>query len=192
MYPHCHPRRRSSRTTLNGTVPWSPDGRKIHPICTQFLTWDRGFPTLSNLIFPTMLYLHVSCQQPKYHLPPTLLALNPTPLPLSVRRHRSCHPSPVRRLRLRPHQLERVADHSDCLPRVSLQAHPSGKAYQGAEIPLEPSRVRRCDHTIVRVEEGILMSALLSMPTPLFHALHHHCNPVPYHRIHHHVENGGG
>ena len=58
--------------------------------------------------------------------------------------------------------------------------------------PLDPSRFRRCNHAIVRVEEVILMPILLSTLTPLFCALHHNRHPVMHHRIHHHIENGGG
>ena len=37
-----------------------------------------------------------------------------------------------------------------------------------------------------------MMSTLLSTITPLFRALHHHRHPEPHHRIHHHIEYGGG
>ena len=36
------------------------------------------------------------------------------------------------------------------------------------------------------------MSALLSTPVMTTRALYHHLNPVPHHRTHHHVEDGGG
>ena len=36
------------------------------------------------------------------------------------------------------------------------------------------------------------MPTLLSTLAPLFRDLYHHCNPVPHHRIHHHIEYGGG
>ena len=76
----------SYRTTLNGTVPWFPGGQKLHPVCMQLLTRGRGFPTLSPLLLPPMLCLHVSSQQPEIHLLPVIIVLNSTPLPLLVRR----------------------------------------------------------------------------------------------------------
>ena len=134
----------------------------------------------------------MSYQRPDCHLLPTLLALNPTPMPLLARMPLSCNPSLVRRLRLRPLCLEQAANHFYCIFDVSLQDQPVEQADQGAEIPLEPSRVRQCDHAIVRIEEGHLTSNLLSAPATPFRALHYHCNTVPHHHIHHRVENGGG
>ena len=145
MYPHCHPCRRSSQTALNGTVPRSPGGQKCHPVCTRFLTGVHGFPTQSPLRFLPMLCLHVTRQQPESHLLPVLLSLNPTPLPLPVQMHRSLHPALVLRLLLCPLRLAQAADHSEYLTDIHLQAHPVKQAYQGAEISLEPSRVRQCN-----------------------------------------------
>ena len=36
------------------------------------------------------------------------------------------------------------------------------------------------------------MPTILSTLAPLFRALHHHLHPVTHHRIHHHIEYGGG
>ena len=131
-------------------------------------------PTPSPLRCPLMLCLHVSRQWPERHLLHVLLSMDPTLLSLQVGRYYSRHPYPVPRLQICPCCLVQAADHSDCLPDVSLQAHPVKQAYRGAERDLEPSWVQRCDHVIVPVEEGILMSALLSAPVLLFRALHHH------------------
>ena len=78
-------------------------------------------------------------------------------------------------------------DHSDCLPDSSPQAHPIYQDNQGTKFALEPLWVQQCNHTIVRVEEGILMPTLFSTLIPLFRALHCHRHPVPHHRIHHHI-----
>ena len=139
-----------------------------------------------------MLCLHVSPQRHKRHLLPALLSLNPTPLPILVLRSRSRHPSPVRHLQLLPRRLEQAVDHSNCIHGVSLLTHPVEQADQGAKSFLKPLQFRRCNHAIFRVEEGIFMSVLLSSPTLLFYDLCHHLNLVLHHRIHHHVENGGG
>ena len=83
-------------------------------------TGVRGFPTLSPLCLPPMLYLYVSYQQPERQLFLSLSALNPTPLPLLVGRPRFHQTSPVRRLQLRSHGLAQAADHYDCLTDVSI------------------------------------------------------------------------
>ena len=141
--------------------------------------------------FLPMLRLNMDRQQPDRHLLPEIHALFLNPLPLLVARTRSCHLSPVCHLQLHSCRLERVSDHSGCLPNVSLQAHPVEQLYQGAEAPLEPSWVRWRDHTIIRVEDEILVSHLLSAPAPLVRALQNNCDPISHHRIHHHVEYGG-
>ena len=149
MYPYCHPLGRLSRTLRNGTVPRSPGGCKGHPASTRFFTEGRGFPTPPTPRFSPMLCLHVSRQRLEQHLLPALRALNPTPLPLLLRRPHSRYPSPVRRLQLRPCRLAWASDHVECLTDGSIQANPVKQAYQGAETPLEPSRVQQCDHAII-------------------------------------------
>ena len=174
VYPHRCPYRCSSHTSLNWTVPQSPRVQEGHNVYLRFLAGGRGPPTPSPLRCPLMLCLHVSRQWPERHLLHVLLSMDPTLLSLQVGRYYSRHPYPVPRLQICPCRLVQAADHSDCLPDVSLQAHPVKQAYRGAERDLEPSLVQRCDHVIVPVEEGILMSALLSAPVLLFRALHHH------------------
>ena len=146
----------------------------------------------SHTRFLPMLRMYVSHQRLELHLLPALNALNPTPLPLPVGSLCCCHPSPIRCLLLRPRRLARAADHYDCLPYISLQVHPIKNPYQGSESSLDSSRVRLCHHAIICIEEAILMSDLLSGTTPLFRTLHHYCDPILRHRIHHHVEDGGG
>ena len=95
-------------------------------------------------------------------------------------------------IRMCSRRLARAEDHSGCLFDVGLQAHSFEQPYQGAEISLEPSWVWWLDHASIHVEEVILVPDLFSTPAPLFCALCHHWDPVMYHRIHHHVEDGGG
>ena len=47
-------------------------------------------------------------------------------------------------------------------------------------------------HSVILVEEGILVSALMSLPALPTHALYHHLDLVPHHHIHHHIEYVGG
>ena len=54
--------------------------------------------------------------------------------------------------RVGPRRLAWVADHADCLPDISLQAHPIEQADQVTKCTLEPSWVRRCNHDIVCIE----------------------------------------
>ena len=59
---------------------------------------------LPNYVFPLLtshaVYAYVSFQQPKHHILPTLLELDPSPLRLPVQRALYRHPSTVRRLQL--------------------------------------------------------------------------------------------
>ena len=125
VYPHFHPRRRSSRISLNWTFPQSPCSREGQPLCSRLLAEGCGFPTPSPLFCPPMLSLHVSRQRPKHHILPALLALDMTPLSLPVQRARSHNTSTICRLQLRPYFLEWAVDGSECLPDVSLQDHPA-------------------------------------------------------------------
>ena len=75
-------------------------------------------------------------QIPKGNLLPALRELYLHMLHLPVLRPRSCHPSPIRCLRLHSYCLAQVADHYNCLPEVSLQSHPVKQPYLGAELPL--------------------------------------------------------
>ena len=138
---HLRPHRRLSRTPLNGAVPRSLGGQEGHLVGMWLPTGGCGFPTPSLICFLTMMRLYVARQQPERHLLPELCTLNPTLLPLLVGSPRCRNPSHVSRLRMRSRRLARVSDHSDCLPDVSLQAHPVEQPYQGAEIPLDPYRV---------------------------------------------------
>ena len=174
VYRHRRPCLRTSWTSLNRTVPRSSRGQEGHPVRPQFPARGRGCPTPKSLRCHPMLHLHVSCQQPKNHLLPALLALDLPPLPLPVQRPLSCNPSTVHRLRMCHRRLARATYHADFLPDISPQDHPVEQTNQGAKSSLEPLRVQRCDHVIVRIEGGILMSALLSAPTPIFRATHHH------------------
>ena len=133
-----------------------------------------------------MLRPHVPRHRPKRHLFPALLTLHLSLLPLPVGRELSHNTSPVRHLRLGPRRLVWVADHDDYLTDIDPQAHPIEQADQGAKCTLELSQVQRCNHAIVRVEEGI--STLLSTLAPLFYTLHHHRHSVMHHQIHHHIE----
>ena len=171
MDPHRRPRRRSSRASLNRAAPHTSLGRECHAVRTRFFPRGRGFPTPYLLCQLPMLCRNVPCYQSSCHLLPTLPALHPSPIPLPLGGSLSCHPSPVRRLRLGTRRLEFSADYSECLPGISPQAHPIEQADQGTKYTLEPSWVRRCNHDIFRVEEGIMMPNLLSTLAPLFREL---------------------
>ena len=134
-----------------------------------------------------MFLPHVPRHQQNRHLLPALLTLPPYLLPLPVGRDLFHHPSPVRHLLLVPVHLEWAAYHANYLPYIGPQSHPIKQSYQGAKCALEPSRVRRCNHTIVRVEEVILIPTLFSTLALLFCALFHHRHPVTHHCIHHHI-----
>ena len=131
-------------------------------------------------------------QRSSRHLLPILPALYPSLLPLPVRGYLSRHPLPVRRLQLGSLRLAWASDHADCLPNISMYAHPIEQGGKGTKLTLETSWVRRCNHAIVRVEGFILMPTLMSTLAPLFRSLHHHIQPVLHHRIHNHIECGWG
>ena len=61
-------------------------------------------------------------------------------------------PPPVRPLRLIPRRLAGAVDHADCLPNISLQAHPIKQANQGVECTLDPVGVRQGNLSILRIE----------------------------------------
>ena len=84
-----------------------------------------------------MFLLHVPCHKSIQHLLPVLPALHPSLLTLPVGRSLSHHPSPVRRLWLVTYRLAWAADHADCLPDISPQAHPIGQADQGTKCTLD-------------------------------------------------------
>ena len=90
-----------------------------------------------------MLCHHVPCHQSSRHILPTLPALHPLLLPLPEGGPLSHHPSHVHRLRMSPCRLAWAADHADCLPHISLQAHPIEQAAQGTKCTLDPSWLRR-------------------------------------------------
>ena len=127
FYPRCCPCCRPSHTHLKREVLRSPDGHKFHPVGKWLPIGGRRFPTPSPLRFPPMLCMYVSRQRPESHLLPALHALNLTPLSVLLWRPCSHNPSHICRIRLRPRHLAQVADHSYCLPDVSLQAHPVKK-----------------------------------------------------------------
>ena len=105
---------------------------------------------------------------------------------------RACHLLIVCCLRPCCCRLARAADHFNCITDVGLQTHPAEQTYQGAEHPLKPSWVQRLYHDVIRIDEVILVSALLSATKLLTRSLYHHLDPVPHYQIHHHVEDGGG
>ena len=70
------------------------------------------------------------------------------------------------------------ADHANGIPGIGPQAYPVKQADQGDKTPLDPSRLRRCNYAIFRIEEGIMMLTLMSELAPLFRSLHHHIHPV--------------
>ena len=118
---------------------------------------DRIFPDPYLLCRSPMLCHPVFWQRSSRNLPPALPALDLSFLSLSVGGTLSRHLSHVCRLQLGPHRLAWFSYHADCLPDISPQAHPIKQANQGNKYTLEPSWVRRCNHSIFRIEEGILM-----------------------------------
>ena len=66
------------------------------------------------------------------------------------------HFLPVGRPRLDPCRLEWALDHAKCLPDIIPHDQPINQSDHGTKFTLEPSWVRRCNHSIVSVEEGIL------------------------------------
>ena len=135
-----------------------------------------------------MLRLHVLHHKTNRHLLLTLLKLHPSLLPLPVGGDLPRHPCPVHHLQLSHRCLTWAADHANCLPDIYLQAYPIKQADQGSKCALDPSWVLRCNHVIVRIEEGIIMATLLSTLALIFCAFHHHRHPVTNHFIHHHIE----
>ena len=130
-------------------------------------------------------------QRSHHHHLPTLTALYPSLQSLPVGGSLSLHTSPVHRLRLVPRRLAWASDYADCIPGISLQAHPIQQAEQGTKCTLDPSWVQRCNHAIVRVEEVVMMPTLLSTLSLLLCVLYHHRQSVYNHCIHHQIENGG-
>ena len=189
MNPHIRPCIRSSRASLNPIAPWASLGREGHAVRTRLLPCGRGCQTPSLLCRLTILCLHVICHISIRHILPVLY---PSLLPLPVGGSLSHHPSPVRRLQLGLCRLAWAADHADCLPNIIPQAQPIEQDGQGNKCTLEPSWVQRCNHAIIRIEEGILTPTPFYALSPLSLSLHHHRHPVSHHRIHHHIEYGVG
>ena len=71
-----------------------------------------------------------------------LLALYPIPLPFSIRVPFPRKPPPVRRLSYVSRRLAGVAHHADCIPDISMQAHPIKQDYQGVKCALDPDGVQ--------------------------------------------------
>ena len=160
VYPHRRTCCCVSQTTLNREVPRYSHGQEGHPIRLRFLAKGRACPTMYPLHRPPMLYPHVTRHKPNHHILLTLLALDPPSLPILLQNDLSHKPSTVCHLRLSSPRMERTAEHTDFHPDISLQSHPVEQANQDAKISLDPSRVRRYNHAIVLVEEGILMTTL--------------------------------
>ena len=120
MYPHCCP---------SSCLSWAS--------LYQALPCGRGFPDLSLLCRLSMMCHTVPLQISSYHILPALPAIYPYHMLLLVGWSLSRHPLPVRRLRLVIRRLAWAADHANCLPGVSPQAHPIGKVGQGIKCTLE-------------------------------------------------------
>ena len=82
-----------------------------------------------------------------------------------------------------------MTGHADCLIDVCPQAYPVEDGYQGAEITLEPGRVRQDDHTVVGVKNRQLVSSLPSRFSLFFSLVDYPVYPVSDDRVHQHVEN---
>ena len=165
------------------------DGKAMDYVCGSSPVDEVFQLRLSSAACPCCFILW-PINDPSAISPPTIPELHPFLLLLPVGGSLSCHPSPVRRLRLGPSRLEWAADHVNCLPNIIPHDHPIEQDDQGTKCTLEPSWVQRCNHAIVNIEEGILMPTLLSMLTPIRRALYYNRHPVSHYHIHHHIEYG--
>ena len=128
MYQYFRSCHRSFRTALNrASFSWGG-----HPVLPRFLTRGRGCPTMSRVCRLPMYCPHVPCHQTKSHILPTLVTLNLSLLPISLGRDLSCHPLPIRQLRLFPCHLEWAENHAGCTPDIGTQSHPIKQTGQGA------------------------------------------------------------
>ena len=161
MYPHCRPRCCLSWSSLNWAAQQDSLGREDHAVCTLLFHCGRGCATPYLLCHLNMLCLNVTCHRSSLYLLPELPALHPSLLSLPVGRSLSHHQLNVRRHRLGTRRLAWAADHVKCIPGISPQAHSIEQANQGTKCTLELLWVRRCNHVIFHIEEGILMPTLL-------------------------------
>ena len=192
MDPHRCPRLRLARSSLHRAALLASLGWEGHAICPRLFPRFRGFPSPSRLCCLPMLSHLVTRHRSHRHLFHTLPALDPSILLLPVGGSLPCYFSPVRHLRLIPCRVTGAADHSDCLPKIILQAHPIKQDDQGVKFTLDTAGVQQGNHTIFRIEEGSLMPTLLFTLAPLLCDIYHHHHPVYHHRIHHHIKYGGG
>ena len=167
----CRPLRRSSRASLNQAAPQASLGREGHAVHPWFFPIGQECPTPYLLCLSSMVCHHVPCHRSSRHLLPTLPVLHPLLLPLPEGGSLSRHPSPVHRLRMGPCRLAWAAEHADCLPDISLQAHPIKQAAQGTKCSLDPSWLQRlqpchCPHIRKQYDAYPLVHIHLTLPRP--------------------------
>ena len=170
--PHRRPCRLSARASLHWAYLRAFFGQEGHAIFPRIFPRGRGFPTPSRLCRSPMLSHLVTHHISRRHLLPALPVLYPSILSVLVGGALPRYPYPVRRLRLIPRRLSGAADHSDCIPDISPQAHPIKQADQVFKCTLDPEGVQRCNHDIFCIEDGSLVPTLLSTLSPLLRALY--------------------